>query len=142
MAETADKNTIEFELVSPERLLKSEPVEMVVVPGTEGDVGVLPGHSLLIAAVRPGVIDIHEGGQVRESIFVAGGFAEVSPERCTVLAEEAVPVADIDRTEAEKRLEDAKQALTEAGEAEDGDTAGAEKELKTAEAMLAAASAE
>ncbi len=134
--------TIEFELVSPERLLKSEPVEMVVVPGTEGDVGVLPGHSLLIAAVRPGVIDIHEGGQVRESIFVAGGFAEVSPERCTVLAEEAVPVADIDRGQAEKRLEDAKQALAEAGEAEDGDTAAAEKELKTAEAMLAAASAE
>ncbi len=142
MAEIADSKTIEFELVSPERLLKSEPVEMVVFPGTEGDVGVLPGHSLLIAAVRPGVIDIHEGGQVRESIFVAGGFAEVSPERCTVLAEEAVPVADIDRAEAEKRLEDAKQALTEAGEAEDGDTAGPEKELKTAEAMLAAASAE
>lgn len=135
-------NTIEFELVSPEKLLMSEPVEMVVVPGTEGDVGVLPGHSLLIAAVRPGVIDIHEGGQVRESIFVAGGFAEVSPERCMVLAEEAVPVADIDRAEAEKRLEDAKQALAEAGEAEDGDTAGPEKELKTAEAMLAAASAE
>ena len=142
MAEIADSKTIEFELVSPQKLLKSEPVEMVVVPGTEGDVGVLPGHSLLIAAVRPGVIDIHEGGQVRESIFVAGGFAEVSPERCTVLAEEAVPVADIDRAEAEKRLEDAKQGLAEAGEAEDGETAAAEKELKTAEAMLAAASAE
>ena len=142
MAEISTNNSIEFELVSPEKLLKSEPVEMVVIPGTEGDVGVLPGHSLLIAAVRPGVIDIHEGGQVRESIFVAGGFAEVSPERCTVLAEEAVPVADIDRAEAEKRLEDAKQALTKAGEVKDGDTAAAERELKTAEAMLAAASAE
>ncbi len=135
-------NTIEFELVSPERLLKSEPVEMVVVPGVEGDFGVLPGHSLLIATVRPGVIDIHRDGAVAERIFVAGGFAEVSPDRCTVLAEEAVHVADIDRAQAEKRLEDAKQALTEAGEAEDGDTAGPEKELKTAEAMLAAASAE
>ena len=135
-------NTVEFELVSPERLLKSEPVEMVVVPGAEGDFGVLPGHSLLIATVRPGVIDIHEGGQVRESIFVAGGFAEVSPERCTVLAEEAVPVADIDKEAAEKRLEDAKAALTEAGSEEDGATvtkAGAEKELKAAEAMVAAA---
>ena len=142
MAEISANNTIEFELVSPEKLFKSEPVEMVVIPGTEGDVGVLPGHSLLIAAVRPGVIDIHEGGQVRESIFVAGGFAEVSPERCTVLAEEAVPVADIDRAEAEKRLEDAKQALIKAGEVEDGDTDAAERELKTAEAMLAAASAE
>ncbi len=135
-------NTVEFELVSPERLLMSEPVEMVVVPGAEGDFGVLPGHSLLIATVRPGVIDIHEGGQVRESIFVAGGFAEVSPERCTVLAEEAVPVADIDKAAAEKRLEDAKAALAEAGSEEDGATvakAGAEKELKAAEAMVAAA---
>ena len=142
MAEISANNTIEFELVSPEKLLKSEPVEMVVIPGTEGDVGVLPGHSLLIAAVRPGVIDIHAGGQVRESIFVAGGIAEVSPERCTVLAEEAGPVAEIDRAEAEKRLEDAKQALTKAGEVEDGSTDAAERELKTAEAMLAAASAE
>ena len=142
MAEISANNTIEFELVSPEKLFKSEPVEMVVIPGTEGDGGVLPGHSLLLAAVRPGVLDIHEGGQVRESIFVAGGFAEVSPERCTVLAEEAVPVADIDRAEAEKRLEDAKQALTKAGEVKDGDTDAAERELQTAEAMLAAAAAE
>ncbi len=139
MAETTESNTIEFELVSPERLLKSEPVEMVVVPGAEGDFGVLPGHSLLIAQVRPGVIDIHEGGQVKESIFVAGGFAEVSPERCTVLAEEAVPVADIDKDDAEKRLEDAKAALAEAGSEEDGAIAAAEKKLKAAEAMLAAA---
>ena len=138
MAEGTDTNRVEFELVSPERLLKSEPVEMVVVPGTEGDFGVLPGHSLLIATVRPGVIDIHEGGQVSESIFVAGGFAEVSPERCTVLAEEAVPVADIDKDDANKRLEEAKAALAEAAEAEDGDTGRAEKKLKAAEAMLAA----
>jgi F-type H+-transporting ATPase subunit epsilon len=139
MAEASTTNQVEFELVSPEKLLKSEPVEMVVVPGTEGDFGVLAGHSLLIAQVRPGVIDIHEAGQVRESIFVAGGFAEVSPERCTVLAEEAVPVNDIDRDRAEKRLDDAKQALSEAEQAEDGDTSGPEKELKAAEAMVAAA---
>ena len=131
-------NTVEFELVSPQRLLMSEPVEMVVVPGAEGDFGVLPGHSLLIATVRPGVIDIHEGGQVKESIFVAGGFAEVSPERCTVLAEEAVPVAGVDRGEAEQRLEDAKTALAKAEEDPENDTAAAEKELKTAEALVAA----
>ncbi len=138
MAESTQSNTVQFELVSPEKLLKSEPVEMVVVPGTEGDFGVLPGHSLLIAAVRPGVIDIHEGGAVKESIFVAGGFAEVSPEHCTVLAEEAVPTADIDKDGAQKRLDDAKQALAEAEDAEDGDLAAAEKEIKAAEAMLAA----
>ena len=116
----------------------SEPVEMVGVPGTEGDFGVLPGHSLLIAQVRPGVIDIHEGGQVSESIFVSGGFAEVSPERCTVLAEEAIPVADIDKDDANKRLEEAKAAVAEAAEGEEGDTGRAEKELKAAEAMVAA----
>jgi len=131
-------DTVEFELVSPQRLLKSEPMEMVVVPGAEGDFGVLPGHSLLIATVRPGVIDIHRDGAVAEKIFVAGGFAEVSPERCTVLAEEAVPVGDIDRAEAEKRLEDAKAALAKAGEDTKGDTQAADKEVKTAEAMVAA----
>ena len=131
-------DTVEFELVSPQRLLKSEPVEMVVVPGAEGDFGVLPGHSLLIATVRPGVIDIHRDGAVAEKIFVAGGFAEVSPERCTVLAEVAVPVGDIDRAEAEKRLEDAKAALAKAGEDTEGDTQAADKEVKTAEAMVAA----
>ena len=113
---------------------------MVVVPGVEGDFGVLPGHSLLISAVRPGVIAIHGGGRVRERIFVGGGFAQVSPEQCTVLAEEAVMVGDIDRAAVEERLAKAKEALAEAKETEGGDTAAAEKELRTAEAMLAAAS--
>ena len=111
---------------------------MVVVPGAEGDFGVLPGHSLLIATVRPGVINIHQDGKVAESIFVAGGFAEVSPERCTVLAEEAVPVGDLNQADAEQRLIDAKAALSKAAENTDGETAAAEKELKAAEAMVAA----
>ena len=105
MADT-NAGTVEFELVSPAKLLVSEPVEMVVVPGAEGDIGVLPGHSPLIATVRPGIIDIHEGGKVRDRIFVGGGFAEVSPERCTVLAEEATPVDEIDRATAEAQWRD------------------------------------
>jgi len=141
MSETS--NTVEFELVSPEKLLISEAVEMVVVPGAEGDFGVLPDHSLLISAVRPGVINIHEGGQVKDSIFVAGGFAEISPERCTVLAEEAIPVADITVNAAEDRLESAKAAIAELAEnAEDLSRAHAEKELKAAEAMMVAAKSE
>jgi len=138
MSETTTTDRVEFELVSPQRLLRSEPVEMVVVPGAEGDFGVLPGHSLLIATVRPGVIDIHEGGQVKESIFVAGGFAEVSPERCTVLAEEAVPVGDIDKAAAETRLENAKAALAKVEADPDATTAALGRELKAAEAMVAA----
>ena len=82
---------MQFELVTPERLLISEPVEMVVVPGTEGNFGVLPGHALLISTIRPGTIEVYEGRTVTRRIFVVGGIAEVTPERCTVLADEAVP---------------------------------------------------
>mgnify|MGYP002634714997 CR=1 FL=1 len=127
---------VEFELVSPSRLLKSEPVEMVVVPGAEGDIGVLPNHSPLICTVRPGVIKMYEGGKVSEEIFVAGGFCEVSPERCTVLSEEAMLVVDIDATEARNRLADAEKALADAA---DGDKDKAEDERRIAEAMVAAA---
>ena len=129
-------DTIEFELVSPERLLKSAPVEMVVVPGAEGDIGVLPGHSPLICTVRAGVIDIHEGGAVTERIFVGGGFCEVSPERCTVLAEEAQPTADIDRAEVDERVRAAEEAL--AGADEDA-RAEAERRLGIAQQLKAAA---
>jgi len=129
--------TVEFELVSPQKLLKSEAVEMVVVPGDDGDIGVLPGHSLLISTLRPGVIDIHEGGKVRESIFVGGGFLEISPESCTVLTEESTPVDEINKADAEARLNAANDALASA---EDGATAVAEADVKVAEAMVAAAS--
>ena len=90
-------DTLQFELVSPEKLLLSEAVGMVVVPGTEGNFGVLPGHALFISTVRPGVIDVYDDKSVTQQIFVSGGFAEVTPERCTVLADEAVPVASLDR---------------------------------------------
>jgi F-type H+-transporting ATPase subunit epsilon len=126
---------VEFELVSPARLLLSEPVEMVVVPGAEGDIGVLPNHSPLICTVRPGVIKMFEGGKVSEQIFVAGGFCEVSPERCTVLSEEAVMVGDIDAAEARERLAGAEKALAAA---EEGDKDKAEDERRIAEAMVAA----
>lgn len=91
----ADK--LQFELVSPEKLLLSEAVAMVIVPGAEGNFGVLPGHALLISTVRPGVIDVYEDKTVSERIFVSGGFAEVTPERCTVLADEALPMSSLDR---------------------------------------------
>lgn len=127
---------VEFELVSPSRLLKSEPVEMVVVPGAEGDVGILPNHSPLICSVRPGVIKVFEGGKVTEEIFVAGGFCEVSPERCTVLAEEAMMVGDIDASEARDRLSAAEKAIAESDE---DAKEKAEGERRVAEAMVAAA---
>ena len=95
---------IGFELVSPEKLLLSEDVEMVVVPGGEGNFGVLPGHALFISTVRPGIIDCYTNNQVSERIFVSGGFAEVTPERCTVLADEAMPLSSLDRGQIDESL--------------------------------------
>ena len=88
---------VQFELVTPERLLVSQDVDMVVVPGTEGNFGVLPGHAPLISTIRPGTVDIYQGGAITERIFVVGGIAEVTPERCTVLADEAMSPDSLDR---------------------------------------------
>jgi F-type H+-transporting ATPase subunit epsilon len=96
---------VQFELVTPERLLLSEMVEMVVVPGTEGNFGVLPGHAPLISSIRPGTIDVYEGQSVTRRIFVVSGLAEVTPERCTVLADEALPADELDRSAIESELQ-------------------------------------
>lgn len=95
---------VNFELVSPQRLLLSEAVDMVVVPGAEGDFGVLAEHAPQISTVRPGTITVFQDNAVSERIFVAGGFAEVTAERCTVLAEEAEPIGEIDRAAVEGEL--------------------------------------
>ena len=96
---------VQFELVTPEQLLVSRAVDMVVVPGTEGNFGVLPGHAPLISTIRPGTIDIYEGNTIAERIFVASGLAEVTPEGCTVLADEAVPPESLDRAQLEAELQ-------------------------------------
>jgi F-type H+-transporting ATPase subunit epsilon len=101
---------LNLEIVSPEKLLLSRDVDMVVIPAFEGDMGVLEGHSPVTVMLRGGIVSLYEGDRVTESLFVAGGFAEVTPERCTVLAVEALPVNEIDREEAEKRLRDAEEA--------------------------------
>ena len=95
---------VQFELVSPERLILSTEVEMVVVPGTEGNFGVLPGHAPLISTIRPGTIDIYQGGAITERIFVVSGIAEVTPERCTVLADEAMAPDSLDRSTIDAEL--------------------------------------
>jgi F-type H+-transporting ATPase subunit epsilon len=132
----ADK--VQFELVSPEKLLVSREVEMVVVPGAEGDFGVLRDHAPLISTVRPGVIDIYDDGNtISESIFVAGGFAEVTGERCTVLADEAVPVKNIDKAATQKALDDLRRELGEASDDATRDRLAAK--IDAAEAKIAAA---
>jgi F-type H+-transporting ATPase subunit epsilon len=126
---------VQFELVAPERLLLSEPVDMVVVPGSEGDFGVLPGHAPLISTVRPGVIETYSGKAVKDRIFVAGGFAEVTRERCTVLAEEAVPVSELDRAAIEGQARTLREDLGLAKD--DAERAATQRALGVAEAKLA-----
>ena len=128
---------VAFELVSPERLLASEEVDMVVAPGADGDFGVLPEHSPLMSLLRPGIIEVHDGNSITQRIFVGGGFAEVNEKGCTVLAEEATPVGDIDVAEAEKRIRLAKDDLTEVKD--DVAKAKLERDIEIAEAMIAAA---
>jgi F-type H+-transporting ATPase subunit epsilon len=133
----ADK--VAFQLVAPERLLASAEVDMVVVPGSEGDFGVLPQHSLFMSVLRPGVIETYEGGRVNLRIFVAGGFAEVNARGCTVLAEEAMPVQEIDLEHARRRLSDAHDDLSNAPD--DAARARFEREIRIAEAQIQATGA-
>ena len=135
MAET-ETGKVAFELVSPERLLVTQDVDMVVVPGEEGDFGVLPGHALFMSSLRSGVVEIHDAGAITDRVFVAGGFAEVTSKRCTVLAEEAISLGDIDRGNAEARLKDAEQAMNDASD--DDERAKAEAARDVALALIEA----
>ena len=130
----ADK--VNFELVSPQRLLLSEEVDMVVVPGAEGDFGVIAEHAPVISTVRPGTITVFQGTSVTERIFVAGGFAEVTAERCTVLAEEAERLDEIDRSAVEGQMRDLREGLGEADS--DEERADIEAKIAVAEAKIEA----
>ena len=115
----AANDTFSFELVSPERKLMSEPARMVVVPGEEGDFGVLPNHSALVSGIRPGVLSVFRPGESAPvRIFVAGGFADVSPANLTVLAEEAVNVNDLNAADLEQTIRNLTEDMGMAAEAD------------------------
>jgi F-type H+-transporting ATPase subunit epsilon len=102
---------ISFDLVSPERLLLSEQAEMVTVPGSDGYFGVLAGHMPLISTLRPGMIDVKGGDKGDAKYFILGGFAEVTNTKVTVLAEEAVPMTEMDLVALDQRIHDAEENL-------------------------------
>jgi F-type H+-transporting ATPase subunit epsilon len=127
-----------FELVSPERLVAHREADMVVVPGTEGLFGVLRGHTPVIATLQPGVIDVYEGGKVVDRMFVGGGFADVTADKCVILAELAMPLGELDR----KAINDRIQNLANVAEIALGGAADGEshivQELALQRAMLQA----
>ncbi len=94
---------IAFDLVSPERLLLSTEADMVTVPGTEGYMGVMAGHAPLVSTLRAGMIDVQTDGK-DDRYFIRGGFAEISPAKITVLAEEAVPMTELDLEVLDQRI--------------------------------------
>jgi F-type H+-transporting ATPase subunit epsilon len=107
-------DTIHFDLVSPERLLLSEDVKMVTLPGAEGYFGVLAGHAPLLSALKPGVIEVRHDGESATKLFVRGGIAEVDGQHVVVLAEEAIPLADFDVGALDQRIRDTEEDLVAA----------------------------
>jgi F-type H+-transporting ATPase subunit epsilon len=101
---------ISLEIISPEKLLLARPVDMVVIPGTEGDLGILPGHSKLITGLRGGLVDIYEAGKITDRFFVSGGFAEITEEHCAVLADDITKQSDLNASVAAEALVKAKEA--------------------------------
>ena len=104
---------IQLEIVSPSRLVLSRDVEMVVMPAYEGDLAAMQNHAPMITLLRGGVITLYEGGSATDRFFVGGGFAEITADRCTILADDAVPVSELSADVARSRLQDAEQAWTE-----------------------------
>ena len=137
----ADAPLIELELITPEATLLAATPEMVVVPGSEGEFGVLRDHAPILSALRPGTVQVHATFDSEpECYFVTGGFSEAGPEHCLILADEAVPVADIDTATADQAVADAEAALRDAENGPDEAARDrAEHALEVATARRAAA---
>jgi len=112
--EAAMADTFKFELVSPERLLMSENVAQVLVPGSEGDFTVLPLHAPVLSTLRPGVIDVVLPGGRERRIFVRAGLAEVDPASLTILAQRAVDLDDLDRDWLAQEIRNAEEDVADA----------------------------
>ncbi len=104
----------QFELVSPERLLVSEQVEFVVIPGAEGEMTVMANHAPVMTTIKPGVVTVKTAAGATERYCVFGGFADILPSGCTLLAESAVAVNSIDRDNLDKRIQDAREDVADA----------------------------
>ena len=99
--------TISFDLVSPEQLVFNDKAGMIIVPGKEGDIGVLPGHSKFLSSLRSGRLMVYgEGKQLLKSFFVTGGFVEINPEKCIVLVEEVFEMNSLNKSEMEKQVQE------------------------------------
>ena len=111
---------LHFELVSPARLLFSGDVASVTIPGTEGEMGIYPGHAPILSTLKPGVVTVYRDGGSTDRIFVKGGMVEVNPQGLTLLAEVAIPMAELDAAALARQIKNAEEDLadTKPGEAQ------------------------
>ena len=108
------ESTIFFDLASPEQLVFNDKASMIIVPGKEGDIGVLPGHSKLLSSLRSGRVMVYgEDKQLLTSFFLSGGFVEINPEKCIVLAEEVFEMSNLDKTTIEKQMQELKNETSD-----------------------------
>ncbi len=106
--------SFKFELVSPERLLVSEKIESVVIPATEGEMTVMANHAPVMTTIKPGVVTVKTAAGQQDRYVVFGGFADILPAGCTLLAESAVSVKDLDRDDVARRVQDAREDVSDA----------------------------
>ena len=119
--------TISFDLVSPENLIFNDEVGMIIVPGKDGDFGVLPGHSKVMSSLRPGRVMVYgKDKNLLKAFFVSGGFTEVNPEKCIVLAESVDELHSLEKSAIEKEIQDL----------ESQDSENAEEQLSIVKAKL------
>lgn len=100
-----------FELVSPERVLLSEMVTEVVIPATEGDMTVMAHHAPTMTTIKPGIVSVRSRDGSKQDYVVFGGFADILPTGCTLLAESAVAIEDLRKDELTRRIETVKAEL-------------------------------
>ena len=105
---------LHFELVSPARLLFSGEVASVTIPGSEGEMGIFPGHAPVLSTLKPGVVTVYKDGSTTERIFVKGGMVEVNPQGLTLLAEVAIPMAELSAEMLAKQIKNAEEDLADA----------------------------
>ena len=111
--------TISFDLVSPEQLLFSDEAGMIIVPGKEGDIGVLPGHSKILSSLRLGRVMVYgKSKNLLKSFFVAGGFVEINPEKCIVLAEGVNEMSDIDKDSIQQQIQELESSSSDSAKEE------------------------
>lgn len=128
-------STFSFSLVSPEKILFEQDVSMVVIPGLEGDIGVLSGHAPLLTLLRPGVVTVYEEEKILVKIFVDGGFSEITPERCMTLVTEGTLLESLDKASLEIEIKNLLEDLNDSQTAEERKEADRNLEITRAKLM-------